>query len=279
MIPKRVEERLIRSIGKFKQILKIAKDRDVNETDTVSIIKDILAEVFGYDKYLDITSEFAVRGTFCDLAIKIDNKIEFLIEAKAIGIELKEPHLRQALDYCANSGVQWAVLTNSIVWRIYKIRFEQPINADEICTFDILAMDPQDEEQQGKLFILCKEGLSKDAREEFHEKILTINRFLLGALILSDEVISTVRRELRKISGGVIVSPEEIQKVLTNEVLKRDIIEGDDALKAQARIRKYYGKLSRRTKDSVQSSEETSEKVEEGLAPDQEKGKTEDDKT
>jgi len=269
MIPKRVEERLIRSIGKFKQILKIAKDRDVNEADTISIIKDVLAEVFGYDKYLDITSEFAVRSTFCDLAVKIDNKVEFLIEAKAIGIELKELHLRQALDYCANSGIQWAVLTNSITWKIYKIKFEQPINADEICSFNILEMDPGVEEQKEKLFVLCKEGLSKDAREEFHEKILTINRFLLGALILSDEVTATIKRELRKISGGVLVSQEEILKVLTNEVLKRDTIEGDDAVKAQARIRKYYGKLSRRTKEPTQADEVTSEKDEEINAHDQ----------
>jgi hypothetical protein len=102
MMPKRVSERLVRTMGKFKQVLQIAKDRDVNEADTVSIIKDMLAEVFGYDKYLDVTSEFAVRATFCDLAIKIENKVEFLIEAKAIGLELKDGHLRQAIDYGAN---------------------------------------------------------------------------------------------------------------------------------------------------------------------------------
>ncbi len=38
--------------------------------------------------------EFAIRGTFCDLAIKMDGKVEFLIEAKAIGRELKDNHLR-----------------------------------------------------------------------------------------------------------------------------------------------------------------------------------------
>ncbi|MDD8010431.1 MAG: restriction endonuclease subunit R, partial [Acidobacteriota bacterium] len=87
MIPKRVDERLIKSVPRFQQVLKTAKDRDVNETDTLSIIKDIFAEIFGYDKYMDLTSEYSVRGTFCDLAIKFDNKIEFLVEAKAIGID------------------------------------------------------------------------------------------------------------------------------------------------------------------------------------------------
>lgn len=249
MIPKRVEERIVRSVNKFQQILKTARDRDVNETDTVSIIKDILSEIFGYDKYIDITSEFSVRGTFCDLAVKVDNKIEFLIEAKAIGLDLKEAHLRQALDYCANSGIQWSILTNGIVWHLYKIRFEKPINADLICSFDLLSLDPKNEEQQERLFIICKEGLAKDAREEFHEKVLTVNRFLLGALICTDEVLTTLRKELRKISGGILATPEEILKVLTNEVLKRDVLEGDDASKAQTRVKKFYAKLARKPKE------------------------------
>ena len=256
-IPQRVKDRLVRSVGKFQQVLKIAKDRDVNESDTVSIIKDMLSEVFGYDKYLDVTSEFAVRGTFCDLAIKVDNKIEFLIEAKAIGLELKDTHLRQVVDYGANQGIQWVILTNGIIWQVHKIRFEQPINYDLICSFNVADLDPKNEENQEKLFLICKEGISKDAREEYHEKILTINRFVLGALILGDEVINVLRRELRKISDGVLAAPEEIIKVLTNEVLKRDVLEGDEAIKAQTRVRKFYGKATRKTRETIRQLDST----------------------
>lgn len=261
MIPKRVSDRLVRGIAKYQQVLQIAKDRDVNEPDTVSIIKDMLADVFGYDKYLDVTSEFAIRGTFCDLAIKIDNKVEFLIEAKAIGLELKEGHLRQAIEYGANNGVPWVLLTNGMVWRVYKIRFEQPINYDLVCEFNFAELDTKNEEHQEKLFIVCKEGLVKAAREEFHEKILTVNRFVLGALILGDEVVGVIRRELRKLSDGVLVTPEEIALVLANEVLKRDVLEGDDASKAQARVRRFYGKAARRPRET--GTEKTQEQPQE----------------
>ena len=250
MMPKRVSDRLVRGIAKFQQVLQIAKDRDVNEADTVSIIKDMLADVFGYDKYLDVTSEFAIRGTFCDLAIKVENKVEFLIEVKAIGLELKEGHLRQAIEYGANNGVPWVLLTNGMVWRVYKIRFEQPVNYDLVCEFNFAELDTKNEEHQEKLFIVCKEGLVKAAREEFHEKILTVNRFVLGALILGDEVVGVIRRELRKLSDGVLVTPEEIALVLANEVLKRDVLEGDDASKAQARVRRFYGKAARRPRET-----------------------------
>jgi hypothetical protein len=31
------------------------------------IVSDMLADVFGYDKYNEITRELCVRGTYCDL--------------------------------------------------------------------------------------------------------------------------------------------------------------------------------------------------------------------
>lgn len=45
-IPKKVVQRFSTEVPKFQKVLQIAKDRDVNESDTVSIITDILAEVF-----------------------------------------------------------------------------------------------------------------------------------------------------------------------------------------------------------------------------------------
>jgi len=74
-IPKMVIDRYIKSIPKFQRVLQVAKDRDVNEADTVSIIQDMLSEVFGFEKYIEITSEYAIRGTYCDLAIKMEDKI------------------------------------------------------------------------------------------------------------------------------------------------------------------------------------------------------------
>ena len=250
MITKRVRDRLTRSVGKYQQLLQAARDRDVNESDTVSIIKDMLADVFGYDKYTEVSSEFAVRRTYCDLVVKVENKVEYMIEAKAIGIDLKESHLRQAIEYGANEGVQWVILSNGVVWQVYKIRFEKPISTDLVCSLNFMEIDPKNEDDQEKMFILCKEGLRKDAREAFHEKLLVVNRFILGALILGDKVLGVMRRELRKLSDGVLVDVGEISKVLTNEVLKRDALEGEEAGKAQSRVRRFYGKTIRKPLDS-----------------------------
>jgi predicted type IV restriction endonuclease len=242
--PKRVADRIEISVARFQQELRGARDRDVNESDTASIIRDMLAELFGYDKNRDVTSEFAIRGTSCDLAIRVDNKIEFLIEVKAIGKTLKESHSRQAIDYGANNGVPWVILTNGLLWRVFKIRFEQPISYDLVCDLDFSSIDGKLEDDQEKVFIICKEGINKDAREQFYDKTRSFNRFVLGALVLSDEVVSVIRRELKKISDGFLVSPEDIKQVLENEVLKRDVIDGDEAQKAQRRVKRFYRKAS-----------------------------------
>ena len=82
-VPKRVAERIKSRLKVFKRVLADARIADRSEQDTVTIVTDMLAEVFGYDKYQDLTGEYAIRGTYCDLAVKIDGKIKYLVEVKA----------------------------------------------------------------------------------------------------------------------------------------------------------------------------------------------------
>jgi len=249
-IPKKVVERFVKTVPKFQKVLQIAKDRDVNESDTVAVLNDIFGDVLGYDKYLEVTSELAIRGTYCDLALRVEDKVHFLIEAKAIGIDLKDTHMKQACDYGANHGVQWVVLTNGIEWRVYRIRFEQPINFDLVCVFDFLALNPKDEKDQETLFLLAKEGLDKNAREEFYEKVQSVNRYVIANLMLSEPVLAVVRRELKKLADGMKIETEEIEAIVRAEVLKREVVEGEQADAAAARVNKFYrkGSAPRRTK-------------------------------
>ena len=251
-IPKKVTERFTKTVPRFQKVLQVAKDRDVNEADTVSVLNDIWGEVLGYDKYLEVTSEFSIRGTYCDLALKVENKVHFLVEAKAIGIELKESHIKQVVDYGANHGVQWVVLSNGIDWRVYRIRFEQPIDFDLVCQFDFLALNPRDEKDQEVLFLLAKEGLEKNVRGEFYEKVQSVNRYIVGNLLLAEPVMSVVRRELKKLADGMKIEMAEVEQIVRSEVLKREIVEGEQAAAAAARVNKFYRKATsaRRVKKS-----------------------------
>ena len=274
-IPKKAIERFVKTLPKFQKILQTAKDRDVNEADTVSVLNDIFGEVFGYDKYLEVTSEFLIRGTYCDLAIKVEDKVQFLIEVKAVGIELKDAHIRQVIDYGANHGVPWIILTNGIEWRVFRVRFEQPINVDSVCTFDFLMLNPRDEKDQECLFMLAKEGLIKKARDDYYEKVQSVNRYVIGNLILAEPVLSVVRRELKKLSKGIRIDMTEIEEIVRSEVLKREVVEGEQADAARTRVSKFYRKGSgirrRITKESKEPSQTTeTESTEDGSLRDRE---------
>ncbi len=199
-VPKRVVDRLVAGLKRFQPILAAARARDVGEADTVTLVTDMLAEVFGYEKYSEITSEHAIRGTYCDLAIKIDNALQNLLEVKAIGLDLKEAHVKQAVDYAANQGVEWVVLTNAINWRVYKVSFGKPIGQELVIDIDLLTMNPKSEKDLELLYLWCKEGWVKSVLGEFHAQKQALSRFFLGKMLLSEPVLAVIRRELRCVS-------------------------------------------------------------------------------
>ena len=139
-VPAKVKDRIAAGLKKYQPILTIARDQDINESDTVTILMDVLADFFGYNKYTEITSEYAIKHTYCDLAIKLDNTPRILIEVKAAGLDLKAQHIKQAVDYGSNSGIDWVVLTNGVQWKIYKIIFSKPIDTELVYEFDLTAM-------------------------------------------------------------------------------------------------------------------------------------------
>lgn len=256
-IPKKIAERLIAGIKRFQPILAAAKARDVGETDTVTIVKDMLADVFGYDKYSELTSEFAIRGTYCDLAIKLDATLATLIEVKAIGIELKDAQVKQAVDYAANQGVDWVLLTNGIRWCVYHVLFTRPIAQELVVDIDFSTLNPKAESDLETLYLWCKEGWQRSALGEFHTQKQALSRFFLGAMVISDPVLEVVRRELRRVSPDVRIDIDQIRTVLMNEVVKREVMEGDKADEARKKISRSASKSLRTTASKEPNSEST----------------------
>ncbi len=258
-VPKKVAERLVAGIKLFQPILAGAKARDVGETDTVTIIKDMLADVFGYDKYSELTSEYAIRGTYCDLAIKLDGKLSTLIEVKAIGIDLKESHIKQAIDYAANQGVDWVLLTNGIRWCVYHVLFTRPIQQELVVDIDFSSLNPKSDSDLEMIYLWCKEGWQRSALGDFHTQKQALSRFFLGAMVLSDPVLEVVRRELRRLTPGVRIELDQIRAVLVNEVLKREVMEGDKADEARKKVSRAANTSLRVTmpKEAIVTSAQT----------------------
>jgi len=252
-VPGKVAVRLSAAIKRFQPIIASAKSRDANESDTVIIVTDMLSEVFGYDKYSEITSECSIRGTWCDLAIKVDAKFEYLIEVKAIGLDLKDAYTKQAVDYSANQGTDWVILTNADLWRIYKVTFAKPIVSELVLEINFSQLNPKKSADLELLYNLTREGWMKSALGDFHTQQQALSRFFMGALVVSTPVLEVIRRELRRISPDVRIDLEQIKSVLTTNVLKREVVESEKAEEARRKINRVTGKLLR-AKAAKQSS-------------------------
>lgn len=244
-IPGKVSDRLIAGIKRFQPVLALAKTRDLNESDTVTIVTDILSEILGYDKYSEVTSEYAIRNTYVDLAIKLDGVLSMLIEVKAIGLELKDAFVKQAVDYAANQGVDWVLLTNGAIWRAYKVSFTKPIDQELVLELDLQGVSYKNKDDIESLYLLTKEGQLKSSLGEYHTQRQALSRYSLSALILSDTIVDTIRRELRRLSPGVKIEQDEIRTVLSQEVLKREVVEGEKADEARRKVNRVAGKAQR----------------------------------
>lgn len=243
-VPAKVSQRLASALRRFQSVISSARARDVNESDTVVIVTDVLSEVFGFDKYSEVTSEHAIRGTFCDIVLKIEDKLKVIIEVKSVGTDFLAQHVKQAIDYAANQGVDWVVLTNAMVWQIYRVGFAKPITQELVAEFNMLELNYRTTVHLELLYLLSREGLMKAALEDHYLRRQATSRHLLGALLLTEPVLAVVRRELRRMSPDLKVSLEELQATISCEVLKRDVTEGEEAAAAVKRVQKTMAKAT-----------------------------------
>ncbi len=245
-LTKKVHDRIVSGLKKYQPIVGKLRERDISEADTVTVIKDMLTEIFGYDKYAELTSEQQIRGTFCDLAIRVDGKIHYLAEVKSAGTKLNDSHLRQAVNYGAHQGIEWVILSNAIEWKVYRIRFAQPIDYEEVYSFDVTSLSTRSADDIGKLGILCRESLSADALGEFHRQAQILNRYVVSEILQSDAVVGTLRREFRRLFPSIKVTDDELRIMLTNDIMKRDTLDGEPPKQARAVIKKAASVLAKK---------------------------------
>jgi Type I restriction enzyme R protein N terminus (HSDR_N) len=245
-ISAKVSARIATQLKRYQSVLSAIQKKDISEADTVTVINDMLADVCGYDKYHEVTSQYAIRGTFVDLAVRVDNDIRFLIEVKAIGIELKDLHVKQAIDYASNEGIEWVILTNGAMWRVYKVHFGQPIEKILVCEVDLITLSAKSEELLECFGNLSREAFSKGTMADLlHQKQVT-NKFTVAALLISDDFLDDLRKEIRRLGSGVKVEVPYLRTLLTNEIIKRDLIDSEEAKAAAQNVKRLHRTLSRK---------------------------------
>lgn len=252
-VPKRVKDSILSALKQLQPIIEQQQTRDVSEADTVTLVKDLLSDAFGYDKYTELTGEYAIRGTYCDIVVTMGGKPRVVVECKAIGIRLDDKHVKQAVDYAANEGVEWVILTNAVTWRLYGVVFGKPIDKILMAEIDILTIDPRKSDQIESLYVFTKHALEKGVLTDELSRTKALSRHMLGAIILhNDKVLNTIRRELKRIAG-VNTTAKELFGLLRTDVIKRDALDGPEAEQATKLVNAKEGKTLRRKSKAPES--------------------------
>ena len=102
---------------------------------------------------------------------------------------------------------------------------------------------------------LSRESFSKGKMADLlHQKQVT-NKFTVAALLISDDVLDDLRKEIRRLSG-IKVEVDYLRALLTNEIVKRDLIDSEEAKAAFQNVKRLQKRAAARKKSSENVLEE-----------------------
>jgi len=188
------------SLKKFLPKIRDAKEKNLNEADTRMRIRVLFSDVLGYDLLEDITQEHMVSGHYVDLTVKYKGKIIFFVEAKSVDTVLRDTHVYQATNYAATGGVNLCLLTNAIDYRLYYLNWnKEKVESNLILSFNIIEDDIN--QLADKLYLLSKNSFKKGLMDKYIAEITSLGDKNLLQALLSKKVLSSIRRELKDITG------------------------------------------------------------------------------
>ena len=239
-IPQKIQERIKAALRRFKPLLKAARERDAGRADTATLALDLLSELFGYDRYTEITSELDNKESVFDFSIQTEGQPRMLVRVSPIGMAPDDRYLLATAQYAQMNGVDWIILTNGIGWQVHHVE-DVGANAPEtpvVLVFDLLQMQPGRDAHLGTIHLLTREGHEKAGLSHFKLRLEMTNRHYLGAMVLSDAVVASVRRELQKLNPDLCVTPAELRENLAKGVLRPDIVQSNETRSLMVHLQK-----------------------------------------
>ena len=239
-IPHKIQERIKAALRRFKPLLKAARERDAGRADTATLALDLLSELFGYDRYSEITSELDNKESVFDFSIQTEGQPRMLVRVSPIGMAPDDRYLLATAQYAQMNEVDWIIMTNGIAWQVHHVE-DVGANAPEtpvVLAFDLLQMQPGREAHLGTIHLLTREGHEKAGLSHFKLRLEMTNRHYLGAMVLSDAVVASVRRELQKLNPDLRVTPAELRENLAKGVLRPDIVQSNETRSLMVHLQK-----------------------------------------
>lgn len=183
-----------------KKWLGKSKGKSLNEADTRICVNDFLTDVLGYQMHEEIKTEYAIRGQYADYVIQLKRKKQFVVEVKAMEIDLNAKHLLQATHYAADEGIDWVMLTNGMSIELHRVIFSKPVSDVRIFKFDLSNLS-EIERASDALVNLTKRSVEKGELEEYWKRFDALSPLKLVKTIYTEDIIGAIRRKIKKDSG------------------------------------------------------------------------------
>jgi hypothetical protein len=221
MISSSKAEKMLLALKDYKKRYLTKSIGDLDESGTRIMINTFLTSILGYQELEDIKTEFMIKGTYADYMVQINGKRHFLVEVKAFSLELSDKHLRQAINYGANEGIEWALLTNGRQFQFYKILFEKPISERLVFEVDFTSEDYDIKAALEMLTYFHKDAVIKDYLSNLWSRYTALEPASLSSLLFYPHVVNFLKKELRakydtKFEDDEII--EALTEVICNEI-------------------------------------------------------------
>ena len=141
---------------------------------------------------------------------------QFLVEVKALSLNLSDKHLRQTINYGANEGIEWALLTNGREIQFYKILFNKPIESKLVFKIDLTDTTKVKENAEW-LQHLHREEVVKKSLDLLWNKFMALETYTIAGLLFNSSVTNFLRRELKRKFKSKF-EEKEVKEALTNMI-------------------------------------------------------------
>jgi hypothetical protein len=189
-------KKLLAGIKDYRKRFFSKEIQDLDESGTRIMVNHILTDMLGYKSLEEIKTEYMIKGTYADYVVQIDGNRHFLVEVKALSISLSNKHLRQAVEYAANEGIEWVVLTNGRALQLYKVVFSQPIESKYIFGIDLSVAE------EAKMCLECLKYLHRDSvlkkgLNQLWNNFIATEKNTIASILLSKPAILFISKQIR----------------------------------------------------------------------------------